>query len=61
MDEVFMKTPLTDEINHYLMNKDSSMTKFHQWVPVTTAWCVPSGCGWESRPPDMEVSCEYTE
>jgi hypothetical protein len=21
----------------------------------------PLGCGWGSRPPDMEVSCEYIE
>ena len=21
----------------------------------------PLGCGWVSRPPDMEVSCEYIE
>ena len=21
----------------------------------------PLGCGWRSRPPDMEISCEYIE
>ena len=33
----------------------------HPWVPVTMALRVPSGYGWRSRPPDMEVRCEYIE
>ena len=46
-------------------NFESTLTFLHldhRRFPVTTEWRVPSGCGgMMSRPPDMEVCCEYVE
>ena len=54
------------EMTTYIMNEMRTKFSFIIDINPSVGSCHhgmarPLGCGWGSRPPDMEVSCEYIE
>ena len=58
------------QVKLYLIFDEFVGKKLHLYIHISVFPSVgschhgmarPLGCGWGSRPPDMEVSCEYIE
>ena len=54
-DEIYAKFTSTKDNDFNMKSNIGSTHSCHQGM------ARPQGCGWGSRPPDIEVSCEYIE